>query len=132
MDARVEADCRPGHDPLPGIQLRVYDVHLSTMWEMLPSAQDAQARAVVEDAASSEIPVLVAGDLNRMGAGQVFARAGYEWPTRRVGRTHHVWSFDHVFIRGIVPAGVTTGSVAEALATSDHRAVWTVLTLPPG
>ena len=117
---------------MPGVRLRVYDVHFSTMWEMLPSAQDAQARAVVEDAASSDIPVLVAGDLNRMGAGHVFARAGYEWPTRGVGRTHHVWSFDHVFVRGITPAGVTAGSVDEALATSDHRAVWTVLKLPAG
>jgi endonuclease/exonuclease/phosphatase family metal-dependent hydrolase len=110
-----------------GLQLRVYSVHLSTMWEMLPRGQDAQAQAVADDAATSPDPVLIAGDLNRMGAGRVFARAGYHWLTREVGRTHHVWSFDHVFLRGLEPRRVRSASVGEALATSDHRAVWTAL-----
>ncbi len=108
-----------------GLRLRVYSVHLSTMWEMFPSGQDAQAQAVVDDAALSPDPVLIAGDLNRMGAGGVFARAGYHWLTRGVGRTHHVWSFDHVFLRGLHPGSVRAASVDEALNTSDHRAVWT-------
>ena len=112
-----------------GVRLRFYNVHFSTMWEMFPSGQDAQAQAVVEDAAASPDPVLIAGDLNRMGAGQVFARSGYHWLTREVGRTHHVWSFDHVFLRGLEPRGVRAASVDEALATSDHRAVWTALDL---
>jgi endonuclease/exonuclease/phosphatase (EEP) superfamily protein YafD len=99
------------------------------MWEMFPSGQDAQAQAVVDDAAGSRDPVLIAGDLNRMGAGHVFARAGFHWLTRKVGRTHHVWSFDHVFLRGIEPGAVRAASVDEALATSDHRAVWTSLDL---
>jgi endonuclease/exonuclease/phosphatase family metal-dependent hydrolase len=110
-----------------GLRIRVYSVHLSTMWEMLPRGQDAQAQAVADDAATSPDPVLIAGDLNRMGAGRVFARAGYHWLTRGVGRTHHVWSFDHVFLRGLEPRSVRSASVGEALATSDHRAVWTAL-----
>ena len=112
-----------------GVRLRFYNVHFSTMWEMLPSGQDAQAAAVVADADASPDPVFIAGDLNRMGAGRVFARAGYHWLTRNVGRTHHVWSFDHVFLRGLEPRGVEAASVHEALATSDHRAVWTALDL---
>jgi endonuclease/exonuclease/phosphatase family metal-dependent hydrolase len=112
-----------------GQRFRVYSVHLSTMWEMFPSGQDAQAQAVVDDADGSPDPVLVAGDLNRMGAGRVFARAGYHWLTRSVGRTHHVWSFDHVFLRGVEPRAVNAASVGEALATSDHRAVWTTIGL---
>ena len=114
---------------LPHTRIRFYNVHFSTMWEMLPGGQDAQARAVVHDAATSPDPVIIAGDLNRMGAGRVFARAGYRWLTRGVGRTHHVWSFDHVFARGLEPRVVRAASVAEALATSDHRAVWTSLDL---
>lgn len=106
------------------MRLRFYSVHLSTMWEMFMSGQDAQAQAVVDDASGSPDPVLVAGDLNRMGAGRVFARAGYSWLTRDVGRTHHVWSFDHVFLRGLEPRGVRAASVSAALRTSDHRAVW--------
>jgi len=108
-----------------GVRLRIYSVHLSTMWEMFPRGQDAQAQAVADDAAASPDPVLIAGDLNRMGAGTVFAGAGYHWLTRGVGRTHHVWSFDHVFLRGFDPGGVRAASVVEALTTSDHRAVWT-------
>ncbi len=114
---------------LRGTRIRFYNVHFSTLWEMLPGGQDAQARAVVHDAATSPDPVIIAGDLNRMGAGRVFARAGYRWLTRGVGRTHHVWSFDHVFARGLEPRVVRAASVAEALATSDHRAVWTSLDL---
>jgi len=112
-----------------GVRIRFYNVHFSTMWEMFPSGQDAQAQAVVEDAVASPDPVLIAGDLNRMGAGRVFTRSGYHWLTRGVGRTHHVWSFDHVFLRGLEPRGVRAASVDEALATSDHRAVWTALDL---
>jgi endonuclease/exonuclease/phosphatase family metal-dependent hydrolase len=110
-------------------RIRCYSVHLSTMWEMSPSSQDAQARAVVVDALASPDPVLVAGDLNRMGAGRVFANGGFRWITRRVGRTHHIWSFDHVFVRGLDLDGAATGSVREALSTSDHRAVWATLAL---
>lgn len=112
-----------------GIRIRVYNVHFSTMWEMLPRGQDAQARAVVEDARSSPDPVLVAGDLNRMGAGRVFAEAGFQWLTRHVGRTHHVWSFDHVFARGLALQEARSAVVHEALVTSDHRAVTTEIRL---
>ncbi len=114
-----------------GRRIRFYNLHLSTMWEMLPSGQDAQAQAVVDDAAGSGDPVLIAGDLNRMGAGRVFARAGYHWLTRDVGPTHHVWSFDHVFLHGLEPRGIRAASVTEALQTSDHRAVWTEFELDP-
>jgi endonuclease/exonuclease/phosphatase family metal-dependent hydrolase len=114
-----------------GRLLRFYSLHLSTMWEMLPSMQDAQARAVVADAESSPDPVLVAGDLNRMGAGRVFERAGFDWLTRRVGRTHLAWSFDHVFARGLAHGGAESVAVPEALQTSDHKAVTTVIDLTP-
>ena len=112
-----------------GRRIRCYSVHLSTLWEMTPSSQDAQARAVAADAAASPDPVIIAGDLNRMGAGRVFADAGFDWVTRRVGRTHHVWSFDHVFVRGLDIEEAASGSLVEALVTSDHRAVWTELSL---
>jgi endonuclease/exonuclease/phosphatase (EEP) superfamily protein YafD len=112
-----------------GARIRVYNVHFSTMWEMLPRGQDAQARAVVNDARSSPDPVLIAGDLNRMGAGRVFEKSGFQWLTRNVGRTHHVWSFDHVFARGLALHGVQSAVVHEALVTSDHRAVTTEIQL---
>ena len=115
-----------------GPRLRCYNVHFSTMWEMFPGGQDAQARPWSPIPARAAGPVFIAGDLNRMGAGRVFARAGYQWLTRKVGPTHHVSSFDHVFLRGLEPRRVQAASVEEALATSDHRAVWTTLDLNAG
>lgn len=108
---------------VPGGSLHVCNVHLSTMLETSPAGQDSQARAVADALASLSGPVVVLGDLNRRGAARVFARAGLEWHTRSIGRTHHVWSFDHVFSRGL-PGTWRAGAVREALAASDHRAVW--------
>jgi endonuclease/exonuclease/phosphatase family metal-dependent hydrolase len=112
-----------------GFRLRCYNVHFSTLWEMNPRGQDAQATAVVEDAASSPEPVLVIGDLNRRGVARVFERAGYQWLTRDIGSTHYVWSFDHIFARGMAPARVQAGVLASGLEGSDHKAVFTEVTL---
>lgn len=108
---------------LRGTRVRVYALHLSTLWEATSRGQDTQARAVVEDAAASDEPVLVIGDLNRRGAARVFEKAGYEWLTRDVGRTHLVWSFDHMFSRGMPIRRVAAGAVPDGLGASDHRAV---------
>ena len=102
----------------------VYVVHFGTMREMLPLHQNAQARMVLRDAAGRPGPAVVAGDLNRKGIGRLFEAEGWHWVTRDVGRTHLVWSFDHVFLRGFDRTTVQAGSVHAALAASDHRAVW--------
>jgi len=107
----------------PAGALVVCNVHLSTMLETAPAGQDRQAQVVAEAVASLDGPVIVLGDFNRRGVARVFARAGLEWHTRHIGRTHHVWSFDHVFSRGL-PGRWDAGAVRESLSVSDHRAVW--------
>ncbi|HEX9892349.1 MAG TPA: endonuclease/exonuclease/phosphatase family protein [Gemmatimonadales bacterium] len=102
----------------------VYVVHFGTMREILPNQQKAQAQRVLADAAARPGPAIIAGDLNRKSLGALFQSAGWRWVTREVGRTHLVWSFDHVFLRGFDGARVRAGSVRAALAASDHRAVW--------
>jgi len=109
------------HAPIGPVH--VCNVHLSTMLETAPAGQDRQAQVVADAAVALEGPVIVLGDLNRRGAARVFTRAGLDWHTRGIGRTHHVWSFDHVFSRGLAGRW-EAGVVAEALAVSDHRAVW--------
>jgi len=111
-----------------GQRVDAWAVHFGTMREILPHQQAAQARAVVE-ASDHEGPAVVAGDLNRKGVGRVFEAAGWHWLTRNIGRTHLIWSFDHVFVRGFGRGGVTAGSVDAALTASDHRAVWAELPL---
>lgn len=107
----------------PGTPVHVCNVHLSTMLETSPGGQDRQARVVADAVAGLAGPVIVLGDFNRFGVGRVFARAGFEWHTRAVGPTHHVWSFDHVLSRGL-PGDWRAGAMREALVASDHRAVW--------
>ncbi len=112
-----------------GHRVDAWAVHFGTMREILPHQQAAQARTVVE-AIEHQGPAIVAGDLNRKGIGRVFEAAGWHWLTRRIGRTHLIWSFDHVFARGFDRRAGTAGSVDAALAASDHRAVWAELPLP--
>jgi endonuclease/exonuclease/phosphatase family metal-dependent hydrolase len=99
-------------------------VHFGTMREILPWHQEAQARTVLEEVAGLTGPVIVAGDLNRKGLGRIFEAAGFDWVTRDVGLTHHIWSFDHVFARGLPSSAAKSGSIRTALKASDHRAVW--------
>ncbi len=108
-------------------RVRCYSIHLGTLWEMKPRDQDAQARAVAIDAEHGRDPVLVIGDLNRHGAGEVFVRHGFQWLTRDVGATHFFWSFDHVFAKGLGPARVRAAAVSRGLEASDHKAVWVEL-----
>lgn len=132
-DARLELP-HSGLHGMPRIAVRatietrdtpvtVYAVHFGTMREIFPWQQAAQARRVLEDAAMRPGPAIIAGDLNRRGLGRIFETHGWHWATRDVGWTHHVWSFDHVFLRGLT-GPCRAGSVPAGLIASDHRAVW--------
>ncbi len=112
-----------------GHALHVYNLHLSTMWEMSLAGQDRQARSVAEAAAAHPEPVVVTGDFNRRGAVRVLEQAGFHWHTRRVGPTHHVWSFDHVLSRGLGDGG-RAEAVPASLRASDHKAVWAEVPAP--
>lgn len=114
-----------------GVPMQVYALHLSTLWESSFRGQDAQARAVIADAAASRDPVLVIGDLNRRGVARVFEQGGYRWLTRNVGRTHLLWSFDHMFARGVAVGRVNAGAIDAGLTASDHRAVFAEVDLAP-
>jgi len=107
-----------------GGELEFVSVHFGTMREILPGQQLAQARDVLKAVEDVRGPLIIAGDLNRRGLGRAFEESGFRWVTREIGRTHHIWSFDHVFVRGVPAASARVGSVRAALQASDHRAVW--------
>ena len=73
--------------------------------------------------------VLVGGFLNDCDLASSFEAAGYMWPTRKIGKTCMIWSFDHVFVRGLVPVG-SPGKIDDNRGSSDHRPVWVSLALP--
>ena len=102
--------------------------HLGTLVEIFPAGQRDQARTLL-DAVSSHDRVIVAGDFNTGGLGELFESAGFTWPTRGIGNTHHAWSFDHIFARGFIPVG--RGVVKDVDGISDHKPVWADLAWEP-
>jgi endonuclease/exonuclease/phosphatase family metal-dependent hydrolase len=56
----------------PGDVIDFVAVHFGTMREIRPGQQEDQAKAVLEAVADRKGPVIVAGDLNRMGLGRLF------------------------------------------------------------
>ena len=107
------------------LPLRVYSVHMETPVSVGPGAKRDQARAVLESAAGYP-RVLIAGDFNgRSVAETVFARSGFLWLTRDVGRTIARFSWDHLLTRGLRLAGCSSvGSAPNAFKVSDHVPVW--------
>jgi endonuclease/exonuclease/phosphatase (EEP) superfamily protein YafD len=47
-----------------------------------------------------------------------------------VGRTIAVFSWDHVFLRGVPASAALRSGAADSRGASDHRAVWVELPLP--
>lgn len=115
---------------IEGRPVRVYAVHLENQTRVTRAEHRDQAAAVVADAAGAAEPVIVAGDFNSHEIGRYFARHGYEWPTANVGRTVALFSWDHIFAKGLAPAG-PGGAVKQVLGASDHRPVWAALRLGP-
>lgn len=111
--------------------LRVYSVHLSTMAEMSPTSRREQARAVLADAARFH-RVIIGGDLNSVGVGDEFLACGFLWPTKNNAPTIHVFTWDHIFLKGMEAGDDASAGVVERdNGASDHRPVWTVARFLP-
>ena len=110
-----------------GRRLRVYSVHLETLLRLGGSARREQAQTLLEDARLSSDPVVIAGDLNSRGLAPLIEAGGYAWLTRDVHDTAGFFDFDHVFARGLRPAGRPAAGVEESRGASDHRPVWALL-----
>lgn len=114
-----------------GTCVRIYAVHLETQIKASPREREDQANTILADAATTPCPVIVAGDFNSKGIGKYFERRGYAWPTRHVGKTISVFSWDHIFVRGLeVPDSAAAGRVRRVHGASDHRPVWASLIVP--
>ena len=104
-----------------------YAVHLETPVQISDAERRDQALALLDDAAAWRGPVVIAGDFNSEGIGLLLARKGYVWLTRRVGPSVAWFSWDHVFVRGLVPARPrSAGVMPDVRGASDHRPVWAV------
>lgn len=110
-------------------RIRVYSVHLPAPGAVSSDERHEQVRILVNDAARSPDAVVIGGDFNSRSVGKWFEEAGYRWLTRDLPGTERRfgiwWSLDHVFARGLMPAG--DGRMAgfvDSAGTSDHRVVW--------
>jgi endonuclease/exonuclease/phosphatase family metal-dependent hydrolase len=112
-----------------GLRVQVYAVHLDTQIKASEHERQEQAAALLADARTAPGPVILAGDFNSWGIGRYFEQQGLAWPTRDVGKTITIFSWDHIFIRGLTLRGSTAGKVSKVHGASDHRPIWTSLPL---
>ncbi len=113
---------------IEGVAVRVVAVHFSTPLEVGFGGQHDQADVVIQATDGME-RVIVAGDFNSGSLGAPFRDAGFLWPSRGLGATHHIFGFDHIVTRGFTM--VARGKVDDNLGVSDHKPVWVDLRLAP-
>jgi endonuclease/exonuclease/phosphatase (EEP) superfamily protein YafD len=101
-----------------------YAIHLEPQIKISESARRDQVLTIVRDAAWFAGPVVLAGDFNSEGIGRVLVTHGYRWVSSRVGPSISFFSWDHIFVRGLVPE--RAGLVRQVRGASDHKPIWAV------
>jgi endonuclease/exonuclease/phosphatase family metal-dependent hydrolase len=113
-----------------GVPMRVYGVHLETPGGAPDHrVREDQIRTVLADGAAFAGPVIIAGDFNSYSIGLFLERQGYCWLTRHIDPTISIFTWDHIFVRGLrptCPRRPSAGVVRETRGASDHRPVWAV------
>jgi len=113
---------------IQGLPVRVYSLQLALPFLVSGKGRREQLETVLADTLGGPERVIIAGDLNSHGIGDVIARAGFSWPTEHLGATSHHLDLDHIFVKGFLPAGEpAAGAVHDNRGASDHRPVWTVV-----
>ena len=108
------------------VEVRVYSTHLGTMGDLAPVARRDQLRAILTDA-EPYARVVIGGDMNDAGVGQLARANGYAWPTEHGPETTRLGRLDHIFLKGLtLPASGAAGTVLEVRGASDHLPVWAV------
>lgn len=104
-----------------------YAVHLETQLKISEGGRRDQVQTMLDDAAGFAGPVVIAGDFNSEGIGPYLVQHGYRWATDRLAPSITIFSWDHIFARGLQlkEAGVVRG----VHGASDHRPVWAVAAL---
>jgi len=99
-----------------------YAVHLETQLKISEQGRRDQVQTIIDDAAQFAGPIVIAGDFNSEGIGPFLVRHGYRWLTERVGPSITVFSWDHIFVRGLEAR--QAGVMHDVRGASDHKPVW--------
>jgi endonuclease/exonuclease/phosphatase family metal-dependent hydrolase len=108
---------------ISGRTLRVYSVHLATIFEIGPNSRADQLCAVMDDADRFR-SAIIGGDLNSSLVGEVAEKAGWEWPTGWGAPTALGGRLDHLLLSGLKAVPGRGGVIREVRGASDHRPVW--------
>jgi len=112
--------------------IRAYSAHLGTMLEIGPGARRDQLLTILIDASRHD-RVVLGGDMNSGGVGNVVAEAGFDWPTRE-GPATLGWGrrWDHIFAKGFTrPDSAYAGTLPDSGGASDHKPVWIRVYMAP-
>jgi len=101
-----------------------YAVHLEPQLKISEAQRDDQVLTIVRDAAKYPGPVILAGDFNSEAIGPLLEDHGFRWATARLGPSISIFSWDHIFVRGLAPE--RAGVVHKVNGASDHKPVWLV------
>jgi endonuclease/exonuclease/phosphatase family metal-dependent hydrolase len=116
-----------GRVNIGGEMVQLYAVHLANSLEVSYGGQKDQLDALLNDADSVGLPVIIAGDFNSYEvAGEALSR-GYSWPTSGVVASHHGLRLDHVLYRGLGTAPDSADVVHDVRGASDHHPVWAMV-----
>lgn len=110
-------------------RIRAVAVHLPAPGAVRDEEREEQVRLLIEDVRGFAGPVIVGGDFNSRAPGRIFTKGGFLWATDNLPGTSRGlgfwWSNDHIFARGLAPAGDgPAAGVVDSAGASDHRAVW--------
>lgn len=103
-------------------EVLAYSLHLEPQLRISEKERRDQVLTILRDAATFPGPVVLAGDFNSEGIGPLLVRHGYHWVTANVGPTITIFSWDHIFVRGLEPD--RSGVVRRVRGASDHKPVW--------
>ena len=119
-------------------RVRAYSVHLPSPFAISGGSRKEELRALAQDASASADPVVILGDFNSHDKVEELQRAGFAWPTRKLGHTTRFrllgipvagMSYDHVVTKRLrLAAGDSVlGIVRDNRGASDHLPIWAVL-----
>lgn len=111
------------------LRVRAMSVHLPAPGSIRTEERAEQVQLIMNALAADAGPVVVGGDFNSRSIGGLFTNGGFRWITERLPGTSfgfgHWWKYDHVFARGLEPAGgAPSAGIVDPGDVSDHRVVW--------
>jgi endonuclease/exonuclease/phosphatase family metal-dependent hydrolase len=127
LSRRAQRVAVTGRVNIGGEMVQLYAVHLANSLEVSYAGQKDQLDALLNDADSVGLAVIIAGDFNSYDVAGEALHRGYSWPTSGVQPSHHGLRLDHVLYRGLGASADSAAVVHDVRGASDHHPVWALV-----